>query len=226
MTIGLTKSCSFLFVEHFERVASDVAKESEHELLVPLATLAMEHVHEEQHLQGRKRHLDSLNYPTSEGSTSDEEDHVVSSGSTHISTPDLLCSSDKEDESLVIKIKKRRIENMLSDYRCTCCMEVVIMPTMLTPCRHLFCFKCIESWVRTYQNMPPQCPNCKQVIRERVVLPSSLVNALNMVIEVGLPVAEQAERQSISQTRQLCHNRFLIEKARGPYRRFPNIKAL
>lgn len=222
MTIRLP-NCEFVFIINIVRASPDVAQDGDHEMLVPVAAgAAIDDNRKEKHVQGRKRHVDgsmvdggrsptSTNGPTSE---EDEWDHGISSGATNITAPDPPCHSDKEDEDVVVTVKKSRIENLLSDYRCTCCMEVAIMPTILIPCRHLFCFKCIENWVRTCQTQPATCPNCKQDIHERTVLPSSLADTIDFAVEVGLPVVEQNERQRITQKRQRCHNRFMRENER------------
>ena len=48
---------------------------------------------------------------------------------------------------------------VINKFLCPVCQDVVYRPKM-TPCEHIFCFKCIKLWLETSQT----CPVCRQLI--------------------------------------------------------------
>jgi hypothetical protein len=52
-----------------------------------------------------------------------------------------------------------QVEDLQSALKCTLCQDYLVFPTEITPCTHLLCSACVESFI--LNNSSSECPECK-----------------------------------------------------------------
>ena len=52
------------------------------------------------------------------------------------------------------------------EIECSICLEELCDFVIETPCKHLFCLKCLKDWQtkEILDNLPLTCPNCRKII--------------------------------------------------------------
>nr|XP_039270587.1 peroxisome biogenesis factor 10-like [Styela clava] len=81
----------------------------------------------------------------------------------------VISNSEAEKFGISHSSKASIIEEDKPDMKCSLCLEKRNRTTV-TPCGHLFCWKCIHSWINT----KPECPICRESLK-----PNKLVCLMN-----------------------------------------------
>lgn len=69
------------------------------------------------------------------------------------------------------------MENIVDDFKCKICFQVLSDPVIHNPCRQVFCAECLNTLLCQCSNSP--CPNCRQAIYpEDLFLSESLESSI------------------------------------------------